>query len=706
MTTPPPRLLLVDDEDDNRDMLGRRLLRHGYDVVAVAGGREALARLDEGGLDLVLLDIQMPEMSGLDVLRAARLRFPPQALPIIMVTAKCQSEDVVEALELGASDYITKPVELPVALARIKSQLARCAAERALSESEQRYALAVRGANDGVWDWKPGEHRLYLSPRWKAMLGYEDGDLPDDLSSWLDRVHPDDLPRLRDDLDEHLAGRTAQFESEHRLRHRSGMHRWVLTRGVAVRDAEGRAVRMAGSLTDITDAKVADPLTGLPNRVLFVDRLGRALALARRRPERPCAVLFLDLDRFKNVNDSLGHLAGDHLLVQVAQRLQAHLWAADTLGRFAEDHDAATGHTVARLGGDEFALLLTGLHGAADAVLVARRLLDAFRDPFRVAGMEIGTSASIGVAVSGPDDPCPEALLRDADTAMYHAKGAGRGQVALFDEAMRERARRRLRLETDLLRGIEAEELVIHYQPIVDLAAGRVSGLEALIRWSHPELGLVAPGEFIPIAEDSGAIVAIGYWVADRVCRQLREWIDAGLAGVAFSMGVNLSVRQLAQPDLVERMCGIAAAHGIGPHWIEFEITESCLMTRPEEAAETLARLKAAGFRLSIDDFGTGYSSLTYVHRLPVDRLKIDRSFLERQDGCDYATVVSSIVALAERLKIEVVAEGVETREQSDLVRSLRCGFGQGYYFARPQGVPEAERFLPPVPVDESQHVA
>ena len=283
MTGPSPRLLLVDDEEANRDMLSRRLARQGYEVVTAPGGREALAELDRAAYDLVLLDIQMPEMSGLDTLKALRLRFPVHKLPVIMVTAKVQSEDIVEALGLGANDYVTKPVDLAVTVARIKTQLARCAAEQALIESEERYALAVRGANDGLWDWKAGDSAMYLSPRWKEILGYADEELANDRSSWLSRVHPDDAARLEADLDDHLSGRTQQFENEHRVRHQSGTYRWVLVRGVAVRGADGRAVRVAGSLTDITEGKVADALTGLPNRVLFVDWLGRLLEQSKRR---------------------------------------------------------------------------------------------------------------------------------------------------------------------------------------------------------------------------------------------------------------------------------------------------------------------------------------------------------------------------------------------------------------------------------------
>ena len=675
-------------------MLSRRLQRAGYRVTTAAGGREALDRIADAPFDLVLLDVQMPGIGGLQVLKSIREQHPAHKLPIVMVTARVQSEDIVVALEAGANDYVTKPVDFAVMLARVRTQLDRCAAERALGESEERYALAVRGANDGLWDWKTDDGETYLSPRWKEILGYQEDELPNALSSWLGRVHPDDLDRVKADLDRHLAGQTPQFESEHRVRHRSGTYRWALVRGVGVRNREGRVSRMAGSLTDITQGKVADSLTGLANRIQFVERLERAMEQRRRHPDLLFAVIFLDLDRFKNVNDSLGHVVGDALLIQVAARLQQCLRGADGSIRPFAGSEAPREDTVARLGGDEFAILLTAVRSAREAELVVERVLASFADPFEVCGRKVDTTASVGIAMSRPEYTSAAELLRDADTAMYHAKGAGRGRAATFDETMRAQAVRRFELEGDIRDALDAGQFLLHYQPIVSFRDRRATGLEALVRWNHPTYGLVGPDEFIGIAEETGIIVPLGYWIADTVCRQLRSWIDSGLVAAPFTVGVNLSRRQLVEPDLAERLARIAAERGVVPASIEFEIAETSMLAQPEAVTAVLAQLKAAGFRLSIDDFGTGYSSVSYVHHFAIDRIKIDRAFLGPGAAIHMEEVMSSIVTLAEHLDVELVAEGVETVEDVERLEGLRCSLGQGFFFSRPADARTTEVLL------------
>src|SRR5579863_3597878 len=402
MNSRPSRLLIVDDNEMNRDMLARRLARKGYVIGLADSARDLLPRVKEEGIDLVLLDIEMPDVTGLDALQTLRGSYSPIELPIIMVTAKNQSDDIVKALEMGANDYLTKPIDFPVALARISTQLSHKNAQEALRESEERYALAARGANDGLWDWNLLTGAVYFSPRWKAMLGFQENEIEDSLEEWFGRIHDADRDRVREEIAAHQRGLTPHFESEHRLLHKDGGFRWMLSRGLAVHDATGKALRMAGSQTDITERKVSDPLTGLPNRLLFIDRLGRLIKHSKRRKDHLFAVLFLDLDGFKMINDSLGHLVGDQLLVGVANRLEKCLRSTDTVARLGETF------TVARLGGDEFTILLDDIRETSDTDRAAERLMTALAAPFVLAGKEVFTSVSIGIALSNAVYDQPE----------------------------------------------------------------------------------------------------------------------------------------------------------------------------------------------------------------------------------------------------------------------------------------------------------
>lgn len=687
MTTSAGSLLVIDDNEMNRDMLSRRLRRHRYTVAVADSGTRALEMISRQEFALVLLDIEMPGMSGIEVLTTLRRQYSPLELPIIMVTAKQESQDLVEALSLGASDYVTKPVDLPICLARIQNQLARKQAEAALRESEERYTLAVRGANDGLWDWNVRTGEIYFSPRWKAMLGGEDGDIASTRDEWLRRVHVDDMGRVNAEITAHLEGRTSHFEVEHRMRHQDGTYRWMRSRGLAVRDAGGRAYRMSGSQTDITDGKVSDALTGLPNRLLFMDRLGRAIERGRRQSDHQFTVLFLDLDRFKLVNDSLGHMAGDQLLVAIARRLETCLRGSDSCARFAAEH------TVARLGGDEFTILLEDVGDVSNAVRVADRIQTALQQPFDLDGHEVFTSASIGIATSTTGYDGPEAVLRDADTAMYRAKALGKARCEVFDTEMRDRAVARLRIENDLRRAIERDEFIVHYQPIVTLTDEQLNGFEALVRWRHPERGLVSPAEFIPVAEETGAILPIGWWVLREACRQMRVWQSAFGGGVPLTVSVNLSGKQFLQPDLIEQVERILTETGLPAASVKLEITESMIIESAEAVIGKLLHLKALGVQLAIDDFGTGYSSLSYLHRFPIDSLKIDRSFVNAMSG-GRSEIVRAIVGLAHHLRLDVVAEGVGTSEQLAQLRAVGCQYGQGYYFSRPLDSQAAEELI------------
>src|SRR5260221_1487466 len=432
----------------------------------------------------------MPEISGLEALKTLRELYSAIDLPIIMVTAKNQSDDVVKALDLGANDYVTKPIDFAVALARIGTQLSHKRAQEGLRESEERYALAARGANDGLWDWNLQANVVYFSTRWKSMLGYQESEIGDKPAEWFDRIHDADRERVTQEIAAHQAGSVPQFESEHRVLHKDGTFRWMLCRGLAVRNGSGTTSRMAGWKTDITEGKVSDPLTGLPNRLLFIDRVGRLIKLTKRRKEHLFAVLFMDLDGFKMINDSVGHLMADQLLLGVANRLEKCLRSTDTVSRLGETF------TVARLGGDEFTVLLDDIKDPSDAKRAADRMMKALAAPFILGGKEVFTSVSIGIALSNSAYEQPEEILRDADTAMYRAKSLGKARYEVFDADMRASVMARLQLETDLRRALERGEFRNFYQPIVALVSGEIAGFEALSRWKHPTRGLLGPNEF------------------------------------------------------------------------------------------------------------------------------------------------------------------------------------------------------------------
>ena len=464
--------------------------------------------------------------------------------------------------------------------------------------------------------------------------------------------------------------------------------RWFNVR--VTRFGEGEAVRVVVVHEDVSSRKAAeeqllheayhDALTGLPNRALFTDSLGRSVARARRSPGFLFAVLFLDLDGFKVVNDSLGHTAGDHLLMGIGRRLEECVRGGDT---------------VARLGGDEFAIVVNEIRDVADALRMAERVQQEIGLPFLVGGHEVFTSVSVGIAVSDARYERPVEILRDADTAMYRAKALGTSHHVVFDQAMHTNAMHRLKLESDLRRAIERNELRVHYQPIVEIATGRAVGFEALARWQHPERGLVSPAEFIPAAEDTGLIIPLDLWVIREAAERVRAWHARYPHLPPAHLSVNLSSKQFGQPNLLERLDAILEATGFEPTCLKLEVTESVIMGQPDAAADKLRQIRSRGVGLSMDDFGTGYSSLSYLHKFPFDTLKIDRSFVRRiSSRGDNAEIVSTIVALAHNLGMRVVAEGVETPEQAERLRGLKCEFGQGFFYARPLDHEAAEAFL------------
>ena len=553
---------------------------------------------------------------------------------------------------------------------------ARIQAEKSMRDSEERYALAARGANDGLWDWNLATGEIYLSSRWNEMLGYEPEVKWNSPEDWLGRIHPADSERVRSEIASHREGKTTELISEYRLRKRNGAYIWVLSRGIAVRDTAGNAVRMAGSQTDITEGKIADPLTGLHNRLYFVDRIESSIDTSRRTGI-VFAVLFLDLDRFKLINDSLGHAAGDELLAGIASRLQSSLRSFDA------NRNTIVRSIAARLGGDEFGVLIA-VHAAPEPAVLAEQILQQMQTPFTIDGRPVFGALSIGIALSSPETT-PEELLRSADTAMYAAKKAGKSRYAIFDEAMRITAISRLELETELRTAINNDQLTLEYQPQISFDQQRITGFEALARWNHPVRGMIPPSEFIPVAEETGLIIPLGRWVLEKACAQLRTWQSTLPMDCAISVAVNVSFQQLKDANFINSVRSALERSGIRPDSLRLEMTESAVMESSPDTRKALQLLKALNLRLEIDDFGTGYSSLSQLNALPFDTLKIDRSFVNCLNAQRESwAIVRTVLDLARSMHLDVIAEGVETKEQARILSKLGCGRAQGFYFSRP----------------------
>jgi diguanylate cyclase (GGDEF)-like protein/PAS domain S-box-containing protein len=608
----------------------------------------------------------------------------PEGCAIGMLSVIDRKPRRLNEAQARALTSLAQAVMARLELKRKSVELDQAKAERerafeSLSASEERCAMLLKGANDGVWEWDLETNQMHFCERWKAMLGYAANELGNRPDEWFARVHPDEIERVQSELMSHLLGLSPQFQSEHRVRRRDGEYRWMLSRGLAVMDSDRHVYQMSGSVTDVTEHKKAesellhnafhDALTGLPNRVLFKDRLKTSMDKVRSGDGYSFGVLFLDLDRFKVVNDSLGHQIGDQLLVATARRLESCLRPGDI---------------VARLGGDEFAIILDRVKHVSDAVQAAERIRERLGTPFNLSGHEVFVSASIGIALNQTASEEPEEILRNADTAMYRAKEQARGSFELFDKGMHARNAALTQLETGLRRALAHDEFRIHYQPIISLDTWRISGFEALLRWEHPEHGYVSPLKFIPVAEDTGLIIPIGQWVLREACQQLRVWQDQFPSDPPLAMSVNLSGKQFSQPDLIDQIEAILKEAQLEPSSLKIEITESSIIENIDVAALMLKKMKALGVRLSLDDFGTGYSSLSYLHRFPIDTLKIDRSFVSRINLPKNTEIVRTILTLARNLGMDVVAEGVETREQIIKLTGLNCEYVQGYLLSRP----------------------
>jgi diguanylate cyclase (GGDEF)-like protein len=684
-----PLVLVVDDDAGGRRLTRATLKRAGFEVTEAADGLQALEAAKATMPDLVLMDVSMPEMDGFTA--TAELRKLPGGgrVPVVMMTGLEDVKSIETAFEAGATDFITKPINWTILAHRVRYMLRASKAIDDLDASQRRLSNAQRLAEMGDWEWDLRSGRIEASDQAWHIFGHDSGRGAVGCDTFFGNIPEEDLTLIRQACDG--AAREGQgFALDHRIVRQEGRTRHVHQQvEVVERLPDGRAARLAGAVHDISRRKEAeeqirrlayfDPLTGLPNRLAFDEQLHKCISRAERYGHQ-LAVMFVDLDNFKRVNDTLGHKAGDELLRTASARMQGTLRAHDSMARGGNGDDGS--HSIARLGGDEFIVLLTDLDAPTSAAAAARRLVATLSEPITVQGTEVFVGGSIGVAVYPQDGADIDTLLKNADTAMYWAKEAGRGNFQFYDRAMGAQAMDRLMLESSLRRAIERDEFVLHYQPRVNVLTGAVVGAEALIRWQHPERGLLPPAQFIPLVENAGLEVAVGEWVIRAACRQIAGWIDAGLG--AIPVAVNLASTHLSEASLPRLVARSLAEHRLPTGCLEVEVTESILLADSERSAAVANELDAMGVRLSIDDFGTGYSSLSYLKRLPIHSLKIDRSFVrDLVTDPDDEAIVSAIIALAHSLKLKVVAEGVETREQLAFLRSRGCDEYQGFLTSR-----------------------
>ncbi|HXP16802.1 MAG TPA: EAL domain-containing protein [Terriglobales bacterium] len=561
---------------------------------------------------------------------------------------------------------------------------------RRLAERDQLFQLITENAADMIAVVDGSGRRIYNSPAYEHILGYSAAELR--ATSSIEQIHPDDRPRVMEAAHKARMGGQGQ-RLEYRIKHKDGTWRILESTASTIRNEKGETEKLVIVNRDISERKRAeemlahnafhDGLTNLPNRALFIERLQRAFALGKRHADYKFAVLFIDIDEFKVFNDSLGHSVGDELLVQIGQRLTASLRELDTISR-ADTGKSDADDTLARLGGDEYTVLLEDIRNASDAIRVAERLQSRLAPVFTVHGYEVVVTASIGIALSTAQCAHGEDLLRDANIAMYRAKRLGKARCEVFDGAMHATAVRRLELETELRKGLELGEFRTHYQPIISLRSGRITGFEALTRWQRAER-LLMPGEFITVADETGLIIPMNRLLLQEACEQLGLWHAQFPSRPLLTMSVNITSKEFSHPDLAKGIAQTLEQTGLDPNTLQLEITETIAMGEPEKAASVMAELKALGVRLSVDDFGTGYSSLSRLQQFPVDSLKIDRAFVSQMDrDAEIHKIVQVIIMLAQTLGLATVAEGTETEGQVNQLKDLACGYAQGYYFSKP----------------------
>jgi len=677
MTERPIRVLLVDDDEDDYVMTRELLSEAGtgaFQLDWVFDYEKAIEAIERREHAVYLLDYRLGERSGLDILRRAGGKSPQS--PMILLTGQGDELVDIEAMKEGAADYLIKGQLTSDLLARsIRYAMERSKTSQSLRESEERYQRLVELSPDAIIVHTEGRIVFVNGAGVRLLAATSSAELIG--KPIINFVHADYRESVRKRIDQTLHENIEVPFAEEKFVRVDGVEIQVEVGAVPFIYENEPAVQVVArdiSARKLIEEKLIhdafhDALTGLPNRALFKEHLMLAVQRAKKKDPYLFAVLFLDLDRFKNVNDSLGHAVGDELLIGIARRLESHIRPVDR---------------VARFGGDEFAVLLDGIDEPSDATRVAKRLQSELQQPLNIRGHDVFTSASIGIAMSSTGYDGPDDVVRDADTAMYRAKTLGKARYEIFDLEMHSRAVALLKLETDLRLAVERQEFFIQYQPIMKLGTNRIHGFEALVRWQHPERGLLMPSEFITVAEETGLIIPLGRWVLWEACRQTKLWQEEFPGYESLTLSVNYSGKQFMQSDVIEQIKVILEETGFNPYLLQLEITESAVIENTKTITEMILQLRNLGIRLSMDDFGTGYSSLSYLHNFPIHTLKIDRSFISNKGEVGDNEIVRTIIMLARNLGLDVVAEGVETTEQLAYLQALDCEYAQGFLFSKP----------------------
>lgn len=695
-----PRILVIDDDEMVCMMLSDILGKEEFDIVITHDGEQGLAECVSQRPDLILLDVMMPVMDGFACLQEIRKLSHTELLPIAMLTATEDVASIHRAFDLGATDFMAKPIHWATLAHRLRYLLRSTETLKQLARNERILRNAQRTARLGHWEWDVASAVLDCSEEAVSVLGLNRQITGNNLNELFRNVHAADVSKLQKALRQcHQSG--VAFSLEFRLLHDDGAERTVHSQGGPVRNENNEVVQITGLVQDITEFRriedqvrilsYYDGLTGLPNRTTYKEMLSQGIAYCDRYGAK-LASLFISIDRFKRINETYGPSVGDAILRQFTERLEQAVRESDFIASATEQPYGDA--TISRLGGNEFTVLTNHVKESCDMVKIAKRIISSTEAPYFIDGHEIFLTLSVGICIYPGDGHDVDSFIQNGEFAMHHAREQGHNQHEFFSKTLNVEAFKRLAMENSLRRAVERDELRLHYQPKYNIVSGEVVGLEALIRWQHPDLGMVPPMDFITLAEESGLIVAIGEWVVREACRQNQEWQQLGLPCVPVS--VNVSGHQFVQKNFSSMIADSLLRSGMPAEYLVLEMTESILMGDASATLQTLRRIKDMGIKISIDDFGTGYSSLSYLNKFPIDELKIDRSFvMQVPSNKSDATITSAIINLAHSLDLQVVAEGVEKAEQAEFLLASGCQVMQGYLYGKPLPAQDIAEVLP-----------